>query len=151
MVVTAVVKYRQKLITSRCLWVLSQTVKQIFRMTRKILIFLKFTILLRLLLPNLNFNLFFIDSVYQNFIQFCLNRKSTLEIIIIIIIIYFLSTRFTDNGRLLQVCSWIYIGCGATHFLCYSCIVERRMIMRPSRSVHCNGRSTYILITNNQF
>ena len=84
MVVTAVVKYRQKLITSRCLWVLSQTVKQIFRMAQKILIFLKFNILSRLLLLNLNFNLFFIDSVYPNFIQVCLNRKSTLEMYVFI-------------------------------------------------------------------
>ena len=84
MVVAAVVKYRQKLITSRCLWVLSQTVKQIFRMTQKILIFLKSNILSRLLLLNLNFNLFFIDSVYQNSIQVCLNRKSTLEMYVFI-------------------------------------------------------------------
>ena len=62
-----------------------------------------------------------------------------LLIIIIIIIIYFLSTRFTDNSRFLQVCSWIYISCGATHFICYSCTVKRRIIVRPSRSVHHNG------------
>ena len=34
---------------------------------------------------------------------------------------------------------------------CNSFVVKRRMIMRPSQSVHRNGRSTYIMITDRQF
>ena len=34
---------------------------------------------------------------------------------------------------------------------CNSFVVERRMIVRPSRSVHHNGRSTYKMITDRQF
>ena len=65
-------------------------------------------------------------------------------VIIIIIIFYFLSTWFTDNGRLVQESFVFYIRCGATHFALYVCVVERRMIVRPNRSVHRNGRLTFI-------
>ena len=34
---------------------------------------------------------------------------------------------------------------------CNSFVVERRMIVRPSQSVHRNGRSTYKMITDKQF
>ena len=64
-------------------------------------------------------------------------------IIIIIIIIYFLLTYVTDNDSFWHVYScFTSLAVPQYIYSCYGCTVERRKIVRPSGSVHRNGRST---------